>query len=234
MHGIFFGSNDEIEFAHREGFLFELFRDTGFYMMTSDMKKNNLVLIESNKILNNKYTNASEGNSDEIDFEDLIKSIENTYYDYTVNEEQYGAAIDHVANTNFKNDLKKVKSFSHIDNFKRSKFFRNISSESFNENNSGSSSLLSINKDSYCRHYVNNHNNGSNDGVRKAYDIDLKQLLKNKTDEASDENFASTSTESMKKFTPPGDVLATINTWLKKTKEAINTRNTLIKSQHSI
>ena len=162
----------------------------------------------------------------EIDFEDLIKSIENTYYDFTVNEEQYGAAIDHVANTNFKNDLKKVKSFSHIDNFKRSKFFRNISSESFNENISGSSSLLSINKDSYCRNYV--------DGIKKGYDIDLKQLLKTKTDDTSDENFASTSTESMKKFTPPGDVLATINTWLKKTKEAINTRNIHIKSKHSL
>lgn len=39
-------------------------------------------------------------------------------------------------------------------------------------------------------------------------------------------NYASQSNNSMnRKVTPPGDVLATMNSWLKRTKEAINARN---------
>lgn len=41
MHGIYFGSHDEIEMAHNEGFLFELFKDTGLYNMSLDALMNN-------------------------------------------------------------------------------------------------------------------------------------------------------------------------------------------------
>ncbi len=223
MHGIFFGSNDEIEFAHKEGFLFELFRDTGFFNISIDYKKTK---ISENP---NKANKSDLKTDDEIeDFEDLIKSIENTYYNFSINEDEFGHAIDKVINTNIKKD-NTFKSISNIENTKKAKIFRNLSSESFNENISESSSIMSLNKESYCRNYVDkNVISFETNNKMKNYDVDLKKFISNinKTDVIDhNKDLNEISTDSMKKFTPPGDVLATINCWLKKTKDAINARN---------
>lgn len=224
MHGIFFGSNDEIEFAHEEGFLYELFRDTGFYKLIDNMQpKPNFVENTQNEIKNVN--------------QNLFESIDNmdeSYLDCSNFEDtNYSFAIDKIVNLNTKsNDAKKVKSISNIETVTKTKLFRNISSESFNDFNSNSSSILSINKDSYCRHYVNNAaDDSSENSTRKNYDVDLTNLIKeNKKGiikfDLNANNYASQSNNSMsRKVTPPGDVLATMNSWLKRTKEAINARN---------
>ncbi len=273
MHGIFFGSNDEIEFAHNEGFLLELFRDTGFYNYTSNetnkflshkqqtnitSSKNNLTSTINNNYNTANFFNTSNtfGTEDIEDVEDLFKSIENTYYELTINEEEFANAIDKIidtnANENNVNNIK-FKSFSNIDNFKKTKFFRNISSESFlNEINNVSetpSSLLSFNKDSYCRNYINNTNNNNNNAEfssKKNIDIDLKKLISNarfdivnnkqiiNRENCLNENSEINSSNNMKRLTPRGDVLATINTWLTKTKDAIKTRNLQMAKKNSI
>lgn len=248
MHGIFFGSNDEIEFAHEEGFLFELFRDTGFYSLPDGIQmppqsEYALTIAESSF---GRFKNEST-----LDFEDIINNMENEYFDVTSEDQDYSLAIDKVVNINVNKfqGNKKFKSFSNIENTKRSKYLRNISSESFNDFNSDSSSLLSINKDSYCRHYVNNANLSSELelGIGHAhmknkkldgYDVDLKNLLSHDKhhvlNSTVDEKFVSVSNNSnMRKFTPPGDVLATINTWAKRTKEAINARNIQITKKNT-
>ncbi len=142
-------------------------------------------------------------------------------------EENSNFAIDEIYNLNTnKLDViqkAKIKSFSNIETVrtKRTKIFRNISSESLNDFNSESSSILSLNKESYCQHYVNDNM------LKKIYSVDLKNLINgNKiVDVCSDTNYASQSNDNMRKITPPGDVLATINTWAKKTKDAIKIRN---------
>jgi len=225
MHGIFFGSNDEVAFAHEEGFLFELFKDTGFYSlcrMPSSLPYS----------LANTSGNFDRDNPNQ-DFEDVLNNLENGIFELAPTEDEVNSeensnfAIDEIYNLNTnKLDViqkAKIKSFSNIETVrtKRTNIFRNISSESLNDFNSESSSILSLNKESYCQHYVNDNM------LKKIYSVDLKNLINgNKiVDVCSDENYASQSNDNMRKITPPGDVLATINTWAKKTKDAIKIRN---------
>ena len=97
MHGIFFGSNDEIEFAHEEGFLFELFRDTGFYSLPDGIQmppqsEYALTIAESSF---GRFKNEST-----LDFEDIINNMENEYFDVTSEDQDYSLAIDKVVNIN--------------------------------------------------------------------------------------------------------------------------------------
>lgn len=95
MHGIFFGSNDEIEFAHEEGFLYELFRDTGFYKLIDNMQpKPNFVENTQNEIKNVN--------------QNLFESIDNmdeSYLDCSNFEDtNYSFAIDKIVNLNTKSN----------------------------------------------------------------------------------------------------------------------------------
>ncbi len=232
MHGIFFGSNDEVAFAHEEGFLFELFKDTGFYTlcrMPSSLPYS----------LANTSRNFDRDNPNQ-DFEEIINNLENGVFELAPTEEETNSdeecnfAIDKIysLNTNklkFKQKVK-VKSHSNIETVRtnRKKVFRNISSESIVDYESESSSLASLNKESYCQHYVDCNE------LKKDYSLDLKNIINfNKNSaENSDDNYASNSNDSMRKITPPGDVLATINTWAKKTKDAIKIRNIQISKKN--
>lgn len=150
--------------------------------------------------------------------------------------------------TSFLQIDKKFRSVSNIDTFKKSKLFRNISSESFQDINSDASSIVSINKDSYCRHYLETEqlqqlqqkqqikatpqskaNIKQQHQQQKIYDVELKNLIdetKNvQKPTVKEKKFVSQSHGSMRQFTPPGDVLAKINTWMKKTNVAIENRN---------
>ena len=108
--------------------------------------------------------------------------------------------------------------------------------------NSDASSINSINKDSYCRHYLDNteqqkplqldHNVTKNHIIQQQqqerHDIDLKNLIDTKNIQKTtvhEKKFVSQSNGSLRQFTPPGDVLAKINTWMKKSKEVIDNRN---------
>lgn len=64
---------------------------------------------------------------------------------------------------------------------------------------------------------------------KEIYDVELKNLIdetKNvQKPTVKEKKFVSQSHGSMRQFTPPGDVLAKINTWMKKTNVAIENRN---------
>lgn len=69
MHGIFFGSNDEILFAHEEGFLFELFKDTGFYTLGR-------IPSSIPYSLTNTSGNFDRDNPNQ-DFDEILENLEN-------------------------------------------------------------------------------------------------------------------------------------------------------------
>lgn len=189
MHGIFFGSNDEILLAHNEGFLFELFKDTGMYNMSLDALMNN-------DFDNEEYDDYEEGDS-----------IDNDY----INDDEDAFAIEKVAKFNIKK----------LNTSKKSKLSQSKRTwESLNECNSDYSSLYSMNKQSYCQNYIDNNMEQS---VTKC----KNSLSENKSKSANDDsevNFDGNS-EFDRKVTPPGEILATINKWALKTKEAIEKRN---------
>lgn len=100
MHGIFFGSNDEIEFAHEEGFLYELFRDTGFYKLIDNMQpKPNL---NSNSFAMNAENEKTNIN---LEFLEAMNDMEESYLDYSnLEDTNYSFAIDKIANINTKSN----------------------------------------------------------------------------------------------------------------------------------
>jgi len=96
MHGIFFGSDDEIQFAHEEGFLFELFRDTGFYTL-KEMPPS-LVNISNYTISVNNSRLEKRDNSS-VDFEEVLNNMENEYFS-TDPTEDYSFAIQKIVHEN--------------------------------------------------------------------------------------------------------------------------------------
>ncbi len=107
---------------------------------------------------------------------------------------------------------------------------------SVNECNSDYSSLYSVNKQSYCQNYIDNNIDSTGNNSNSKVSVGGSQLnsknnidLINKTmvGEEFEKNF-ETDSEIARKVTPPGQILATINKWADKTKEAIDKRNKLI------
>ena len=108
----------------------------------------------------------------------------------------------------------------------------NISFNTLRDYNSEHSSLNSVNKESFCQNYINEFNEKhklrkkspkkeepSQKGGRSK-EFEKSTLINNST-----YNAQANGQLNVRKMTPPGDVLATINKWLKKTKYAIELRN---------
>ena len=232
MHGIYFGSQMEIELAHNEGFLFELFKDTGLYNMP----------IQHHDPFDPDYEEYDDDDEDDDDDDDDDNdeeedytgiSIENEY----INDDEDTFAIDKVAKFNVKkiNTLQKHKQQQQQHKQKTSKLSngkRTWDYSSLNECNSDYSSLYSLNKQSYCQNYIDN--NPVDLLINKPSVMD--ETTNNKENEEDDNddnddddnnknNNLETSSEFVRKITPPGEILATINKWALRTKEAIESRN---------
>jgi len=225
MHGIYFGSQMEIELAHNEGFLFELFKDTGLYNMP----------IQHHDPFDpdyEEYDDDDDDNEDDDDYEEEEDytgiSIENEY----INDDEDTFAIDKVAKFNIKkiNTLQKHKQQQQQQKQKTSQLSngkRTWDYSSLNECNSDYSSLYSLNKQSYCQNYIDN--NPVDLLINKPSVMDEttsnNNNNNNKENEEDDNNNLETSSEFVRKITPPGEILATINKWALRTKEAIESRN---------
>lgn len=99
---------------------------------------------------------------------------------------------------------------------------------SANECNSDYSSLYSVNKQSYCQNYIDNNMESKSKLISSKSEITASNAadLGNKSMVGDQfENVFETDSELARKITPPGQILATINKWADKTKEAIDRRN---------
>lgn len=96
MHGIFFGSNDEIQFAHEEGFLFELFRDTGLYMLKENLPPS---LVNMSNYTVSRNTSQLDKRADSMDFEEMLNNMENEYFSCDPTED-YSFAIQKIVHEN--------------------------------------------------------------------------------------------------------------------------------------
>ncbi|CAF0728807.1 unnamed protein product [Brachionus calyciflorus] len=233
IHGVFFGSDEEILLGHSKGFLFELFRDTGLYNMSMIKKHFDY---SSPRLEDNEFE-FSETTTSDSEYEIQDDDDENDLTD----------AIEKVTKTNNPVvDFDETLSIGMTSTVKN--FIKSNSIKTSGIMNKDTESLISIDKDSYCELYVNNLSEKRSDQSIKLND------KKNNTLNASnysDDNFSTSSLilsdhadykslnkqnnkNTIKKCTPPGDVLATINRWLKKTKQVIETRNKIIAFKNSI
>ena len=107
---------------------------------------------------------------------------------------------------------------------------------SVNECNSDYSSLYSVNKQSYCQNYIDNNIDSTVNNSKSKVSVGGSLLNNNNNNNMNDlanktmageefENNFETESEIARKVTPPGQILATINKWADKTKEAIDKRN---------
>ena len=142
-------------------------------------------------------------------------------------------AIEKVAQSNVESSLKK-----NIETHKNVKEkSSNISFNTLRDYNSEHSSLNSVNRKSICQNYINgfdtekekNSKKSSKNGQNSSKNEMIKQFEKSSltTDNIFRKMTSNQQREKIyeRKITPPGDVLATINNWLKKTKIAIEQRN---------
>ena len=217
IHGVYFGSDDEINLAHNEGFLFELFRDIGVYNSIDEMNDIDQPGSNLKKHFENNPTQ-------------LNLSIEPEFDD----DEDF-FAIDKVAQTNTGASSLANNKVSTSKNAKKSiGKSSNISFNTLRDYNSEHSSLNSVNKESFCQNYINESDDKSKNkiinknkqdskdtnGLNLSKNFEKSSLINN-----SDIIKLSSNQLSQRKMTPPGDVLATINKWLTKTKYAIELRN---------
>ncbi len=114
----------------------------------------------------------------------------------------------------------------------------NISFNTLRDYNSEHSSINSVNKQSFCQNYINGFNGEKDNKTKKisknapsSSKNELPKQLEKSSTIINDANIRKTTTNLQRakiyerKITPPHDVLATINNWLKKTKVTIEQRN---------
>ena len=202
MHGVYFGSDEEILLGHSKGFLYQLFRETGLYNMS---------------MVRNHFDYSEE------------KSPMDEIIDYKSSYDSDDEVIETVANDNQFNCLIESSSLgttSTIRNFINSKSPQLINSANLTNNQS----------DSFLTSENFSDKSKLDDSVRerlKGINFSAQQP-KSVTSRISDQNDLSILDKRVKKFTPPADVLATINKWLKKTKQVIETRNKIIAFKNSL
>lgn len=64
IHGLYFGSTEELNLAHAEGFLFELFKDTGLYPTTPHSTRINIsALSDHSDYEHDEYENSQSRSS---------------------------------------------------------------------------------------------------------------------------------------------------------------------------
>ena len=216
IHGIYFGSDEEINLAHNEGFLYELFKDSGLYNLS--------------------LAYQIDENETEYGGEDDMEELDNDNYVSLVNDDEDIFAIDKVAQFN-----SGCGSIFNNSNNKKSKLVKQSSNVSFNTTvdindfNTEYSSLNSINKQSYCQNYINNvtMNTKSSEALAKEFDSSTVKTIFTKSSNKSvkdlGKDFNDENEDDKKTITAPCDVLATINKWLQKTKDVIELRNKQLK-----
>lgn len=199
MHGVFFGSDEEILLGHSKGFLYELFRDTGLYNMA---------------VIRNHFDYSE------------VKSSQDEISEFSSSYDSDDEVIQRVAMDNQLEgliDSCSLGTTSTVRNFINSRssqlpLMAEFQSDSFLTSES-------------CSDQVN-----LEDSVRarlRGINFSLPEPVSG-TSCITENNDLTRLDKRVKKFTPPGDVLATINKWLKKTKQVIETRNKIIAFKNSI
>lgn len=201
MHGVYFGSDEEILLGHSKGFLYQLFRDTGLYNMS--MVRNHFDYSEEKSPLEVIIDYNSICDSDD----EVIETV--------ANDNQFNCLIESAS----------LGTTSTIRNFIDSRSpqltaanFTNYQSDSFLTSESCSDKLI---LDNSVRERLK--------GINFSAQQPMSEISR-----ISDRNDLSRLDKRVKKFTPPADVLATINRWLKKTKQVIETRNKIIAFKNSL
>ena len=205
IHGIFFGSDDEMNLAHNEGYLFELFRDTGLFNPIPNLSTHGTPQARCN----GDDDDDEDGEEDEDYGEDFLT-------DFSKNDDSF--VIDQVAKSNLSRKKTSKTNFSSIS--KQLSFQTDFST------------LSSLNKQSLCENYVKAHcqcsqNNSSLKCSSNHMDCMLKGECKLSADEFEfkiefDEHQLG---NEAKRITPPGEILAVITKRSERVKEAIARRN---------
>ena len=223
IHGVYFGSDDEIKIAHSQGFLFELFRDTGLYNLSKHFLETKDGFGNENE--NNK--NFEEFFEDDV-FDDDDGDDEEENDEFSNNEDYFedddNFVINKVANFNDSKVYHKKK----MNSLRSPKKINIDLTQSFIE--SEYSSLNSINKLSYCQNYIDNNlgnkkNKSENCSLADTETNKVSGKLHGRPPTSFNTNRSSYLKNVTKKLTEPVEVLETINKWLKMTKEVIEKRN---------
>jgi hypothetical protein len=209
LNGIYFGSNDEINYAHNEGILFELLSNVGLFESNNNPISNGPALDN----LKNKFSiNSNKKQS----------SLNN-------NHDQDLMAIDKVAKFNNSSNL--IQQSSNISMIKNDRL--NNDSDEDDDLSSANSSISSIDKQVICENYVKNNNKlllSDKKGITNKQSIKKEVSFSKMGLSAKNHNNNHTSKDygkniKTKTTTPPAQVLATINKWLTETKKVIDNRN---------
>jgi hypothetical protein len=224
IHGIYFGSNEEINLAHNEGFLYELFKDTGLYKLSLSNNENSFIDDDDDD-----EEEEDEEDDDDEDGDDDDDESQDEEDDYEKEKTlMFEMKPDDFMKLNFKNadddddddlaiarvaEINDLLTTSKIFNNKNSTFNFSLNSSFKTSNrfiNSEKSSLNSLNKTKYCESYLNKN---------------FAHVLSSKSGRNKTSGKKGSSSRRAKKLTPTGEVLAKINKWMNKTKEIIELRN---------
>lgn len=231
--------------AHREGFLFELFRDTGLYSLPLKSDLDGYVYINEDDYDSNQEEKEQDQENEE---EDDTCELDSNKIEINTSE----LAIDQVAKMNEKSKIK-INYMNHYQASNQSNLFQvsnlNLSSNLTSRylNSEYSTSLISVDKDSYCQKYLSNFipsetktdSNQNNTSISKKVTTSTSSTLNSPSSSPSRTTSHSSSISQKnqphsQKFTPPGEVLATINKWLQKSKQVIEIRNKIILRKNNL
>ncbi|RNA33327.1 hypothetical protein BpHYR1_010919 [Brachionus plicatilis] len=203
MHGVYFGSDEEILLGHSKGFLFELFRDTGLYNMS--VIRNHFDYSETKTALTEE--NMSDLSSSQDSDDEMIERVAiDNQFELLIDSSSLGTTS---TVRNFINSRSPRLAAPVMTNYQSDSF---LTSESCSEKSNMENSIRAR---------------------LKGIDFSAQKHLSESSNIADDSEL-SRMEKRAKKFTPPGDVLATINKWLKKTQQVIETRNKIIAFKNSI
>lgn len=219
IHGIYLGSDEEIDLAHSEGFLFDLFKDTGLYPTTATVRhtaSKNLSAVSDDEDepqaatvssasgdLESETTTSSTTSCSRGEATENIIGDDEDYpqfdFDLWTVEKANRYSAEPATSSRHTRIITSIKSF------KTSKCV-NASDDDDGEaiDQSWMSSLTTLNRNQFCQAYLEK--------------IDFARLKKPSTKSLLIDRHGHD-------LTPPSEVLAKINKWLRKTKEIIESRN---------
>lgn len=221
IHGIYLGSNEEIDLAHNEGFLFDLFKDTGLYPTTATTTHGlsstvrtakNLSAVSDHSDYDDEHATTVSSASGDLESETTTTSTSSRGADNIIADDeeypQFDVDLWTVEKANrysaaAATSSRQTRIITSLKSFKTSKYVNASDDEDEIIDPSWMSSLTTLNRNQFCKAYLDK--------------IDCPRLKKAST--------KSLIQQDKHDLTPPSEVLAKINKWLRKTKEIIESRN---------
>lgn len=252
IHGLYFGSTEELNLAHVEGFLFEMFKDSGLYPTTanSDQRK----ITRSNVSDHSDYDHDDESGTDETEsYEKFTIDDDDEANDRVVEVKDADECEDNETESpRFNMDLSAVAQanqlLSALSGSRRSRLVsvsipvslvRSMKTSQCLDSEL-STSLSSVNRQKMCESFVRKAQT-QHQQEQQLKETRFKKLpssasaLADVSKEVIVKSAKSTMRTAASRYskttcarnccTPPRDVLAKINQWMQMTREMIERRN---------